>query len=88
MKIFYIFSLIILCACQKEGQELKNSTNPNFYVSLLFEVDNIKIYRFQDEGRSHYFASKGITLAEQTKYMQIGKTSYVSVWDGNIYTCE
>jgi D-alanine-D-alanine ligase-like ATP-grasp enzyme len=34
-----------------------------FEVEYLFEKDGIKVYRFYDNGRTHYFTTGGITMS-------------------------
>lgn len=41
-------------------------------VDLLFEKDGIKMYRFFDNGRYHYYTNRGETISTQ----QSGKTTY------------
>ena len=48
----------------REGLDIK--------VDLLFEKDGIKMYRFYDNGQSHYYTNKGETITTQ----QSGKTTY------------
>ncbi len=48
----------------KEGLDIE--------VDLLFEKDGIKMYRFSDNGRYHYYTNRGETLSTQ----QSGKTTY------------
>lgn len=48
----------------KEGFDIK--------VDLLFEKDGIKMYRFFDNGRYHYYTNRGETISTQ----QSGKTTY------------
>jgi hypothetical protein len=48
----------------REGLDIK--------VDLLFEKDGIKMYRFYDNGRCHYYTNKGETITTQ----QSGKTTY------------
>ena len=43
-----------------------------FEVEYLFEKDGVKVYRFEDGGRYHYFTTKGETISVQTE----GKTEY------------
>ena len=43
-----------------------------FEVEYLFEKDGVKVYRFEDGGRYHYFTTKGETISTQTA----GKTTY------------
>ena len=42
-----------------EGIELE------FEVELLFEKEGIKMYRFYDNGRFHYYTNKGETITSQ-----------------------
>lgn len=48
----------------KEGVGIK--------VDLLFEKDGIKMYRFSDNGRYHYYTNRGEAISTQ----QSGKTTY------------
>jgi len=43
-----------------------------FEVEYLFEKDGIKVYRFYDNGRTHYFTTGGETISTQTA----GKQTY------------
>jgi hypothetical protein len=43
-----------------------------FEVEYLFEKDGVKVYRFEDGGRYHYFTTKGETISVQTE----GKNEY------------
>ena len=53
-------------------------TNPNgsptekVGLSFLFEKDGVKVYRFFDEGRYHYFTTNGETITSQKS----GKSNY------------
>lgn len=63
MKVLLIsLCIFILCACARDGLETKSTKNPNFSVTFLFEHDGIKVYRFYDEGKYHWFTSKGETI--------------------------
>lgn len=49
------------------------STEGNgFAVEYLFTKDSVKVYRFQDGHRTHYFTTRGETITTQTA----GKTNY------------
>jgi hypothetical protein len=49
------------------------STEGNgFAVEYLFTKDSIKVYRFKDGNRAHYFTTRGETITTQTS----GKTNY------------
>ena len=41
-------------------------------VDLLFEKDGVKMYRFYDNGRYHYYTNRCETISTQ----QSGKTTY------------
>jgi hypothetical protein len=43
-----------------------------FEVEFLFEKDGVKVYRFFDVGRYHYFTTGGETISVKTE----GKTTY------------
>lgn len=71
--------LILLTGCSKDPIEIKQSNNENVPVSLLFEHDWCKMYRFEDGGREHYYAKCG--QASETITQQIhgcGKGCVVS----------
>ena len=53
MKYLVIFFLLALTSCLKEGQS--SEQNGNFKITLLFEQDGCKVYRFWD-GRAVYFS--------------------------------
>ena len=64
-KLLLILTLaVVATSCYKPAQ--KTSTEGNgFNVEFLFEKDNVKVYRFFDGGRYHYFTSKGETITTQ-----------------------
>jgi hypothetical protein len=76
---YILLSIILLCACEKKGIYTKETKNPNFEVTFLFEYDGIKMYRFYDGGY-HYFTSCGETISE--KHRQCGKVH--TYYDENI----
>lgn len=84
----FVFLLLILSSCAKDPISTKETNNENFEVSFLFEYDGIKVYRFYDDGRYHWFTSKGETICTQKTYTtsQSGKTIYTRIhyWDENI----
>ena len=72
-KILIIFSFLLLVSCKNEALEKKQTTNDEFNVELLFEVDGCKVYRFQDASRNRYFTNcKGSVSWKQ----QEGKVDY------------
>lgn len=58
MKKIAILSIIALAACTKPGVSTHETTNSQIKVELLFEVDDCKVYRFDDGGMSNrYFCN-------------------------------
>jgi hypothetical protein len=68
--LLVIVITFMFVGCYKEGQSSESLGN-GFSVEFLFEKDGIKVYRFSDGGRSHYFTSKGETISIQSN----GKTT-------------
>lgn len=50
-------SIFILSSCEKDAEQTVNSTNNEFKVELLFTVDGVKVYRFEDRGSFKYFTN-------------------------------
>jgi len=63
---------VALTSCEGVALRKEQTNNDEFKVELLFEHDGVKVYRFWDGGRSHYFTNKGETMSSQTS----GKTRY------------
>jgi hypothetical protein len=66
MKKFLSITLmaILLTSCYKDPQSVTSEGN-GFEVEFLFEKDSIKVYRFSDGGRHHYFTSRGETISNK-----------------------
>jgi hypothetical protein len=64
MKKLFVILLagILVSGCYKKPQSSEIEGN-GVNVEFLFEKDNIKVYRFFDGGRYHYFTSKGETMS-------------------------
>jgi hypothetical protein len=60
-----------LTGCYKDAQSTKIEGN-GVKVELLFEHNGIKMYRFLDGGRYHYFTDRGETITNE----QSGKNYY------------
>ena len=56
--LFLFFALLLLSSCKKEAQEVVSTTNSEIRVDFLFEVDGIKVYRFNDNGYFVYFTNR------------------------------
>jgi len=70
-RIILLLALAItLSSCVKNS--LLTKSKGEFKIEFLFEQDGIKVYRFYDDGRLHYFTSKGETMTSQSE----SKTTY------------
>jgi len=69
--LLILFTGFLLTGCFKEPQSSTLEGN-GFQVEYLFEKDGIKVYRFYDGGRIHYFTTLGETITTQ----DAGKTEY------------
>jgi hypothetical protein len=58
---------IMMSSCYKNAQETSTEGN-GFNVEYLFEKDGIKVYRFADGGRYHYFTNKGETMSTRHEH--------------------
>ena len=68
--ILFIVIGLVFVGCYK-GPQPSESVGNGFRVEFLFEKDGVKMYRFYDGGRSHYFTSRGETISGQSD----GKTT-------------
>lgn len=86
-KIIYLIAVILtvmlfVSCIYEKGKRLdseviyanrEDSTMCNYKVRLLFEVDDIKVYSFENDGYTVYFTnSTGVT--EYQHYRHVGKT--------------
>lgn len=55
MKSALIFLCLSIVSCGQKPVATATTNNPAVPVSLLFEHDGIKVYRFEDNGRFHYY---------------------------------
>lgn len=62
-KVFILLSIVLLTSCQqyKPAQSTEIQGN-GFQVEFLFQQDSVKVYRFVDGGRTHYFTTRGETI--------------------------
>jgi hypothetical protein len=72
-KILFLLMITTMVGCLNEPQSTEHTgKDTKFEVEFLFEKDSIKMYRFYDGGRFHYFTTGGETMTEQV----VGKTTY------------
>lgn len=55
MKSVICFAALTLCGCSKAPVSSSPTNNAAIQVELLFEKDGMKVYRFDDGGRSIYY---------------------------------
>ena len=59
MKSIFLLTFLLLCGCAKDPISSNRTQNKDFIVEFLFEYEGIRVYRFYDNGRYHWFTSKG-----------------------------
>jgi hypothetical protein len=71
---FIMVGAIIFGACSNDPMSKERLGKDDvFEVEYLFEKDGVKVYRFEDGGRYHYFTTKGETISTQQN--SSGKTT-------------
>ena len=72
--LILLFAVAILATSCMDYKDPQSSTTEGngFHVEYLFTKDGVKVYRFTDGTRVHYFTTKGETITSQTS----GKTTY------------
>jgi hypothetical protein len=71
--IFIALGVIIFGACTNEPISSERvGKDSEIKVDYLFEKDGVKVYRFIDGGRVHYFTTNGEAISTQTE----GKHTY------------
>ena len=59
VKRFLVMAALVVSVGCDDGSRVKaiqSTDNPTMPVALLFEKDGVRVYRFEDAGRYHYFA--------------------------------
>lgn len=56
-RLIAAFALVFLAGCYADPVSTARTNNPQVPVSLLFEHEGCKVYRFTDAGRERYFAN-------------------------------
>jgi hypothetical protein len=71
--ILLIMFSVLLTSCMEYKPAQSTTTEGNgFAVEYLFTKDSVKVYRFCDGQRTHYFTTRGETITTQKS----GKTYY------------
>lgn len=77
MKKLLLGALLVLSMTSCKKVAVSSSTEGNqVQVDLIFVKDDIKMYRFEDNGRYHYFTSRGETITSQTSGSGKNQTHY------------
>ena len=67
-----VLSITLLGSCTKDPVATSSTNNPDVQVSLLFEHDGVKVYRFYDDGSYIYYTdARGSTMWRENR----GKTT-------------
>lgn len=73
--VWFVALLCGVVGCANEPVSTSKTNNPHVPVSLLFERDGVKVYRFEDGGDYHYYAdARGSVMSSNA--VSNGKTSY------------
>ena len=71
--IIIVLGAMLFGACSNDPMSKERlGKDDGFEVEFLFEKDGVKVYRFFDVGRYHYFTTGGETISVKTE----GKTTY------------
>lgn len=77
MKKLLLGALLLLSIISCKKVAVSSSTEGNeVQVDLVFVKDSIKVYRFEDGGRYHYFTSRGETISTQSEGSGKNETHY------------
>lgn len=60
--------LLTLVACTKDPLTTEKADNAEFEISLLFNHEGCKMFRFFDAGEPHYFTKCGETMTRRCHY--------------------
>ncbi len=80
MKVIIALILVLnIYGCGADGIPVNNANVPsqeNFDITFLFEIEGVKIYRFDDAGHYRYFSIGNGKYLNQTIKNSNGKISY------------
>jgi hypothetical protein len=54
-----LLATILFTSCYGEPQSVHKTTNSDYAVELLFEIDGCKVYRFRDSGYKYFSTCQG-----------------------------
>ena len=74
-KLMFVALLAVLAGCAKDPIKVMPTNNGQVQVSLLFEYDGCKVYRFSDGGHLVYYSDcSGKTEYKSDRYDPATKT--------------
>lgn len=77
-----IVLLAVVMACEKPAVRTQQTNNPDMDLELLFENEGCKVWRFDDNNRSHYYTDfRGETITTKTE--SCGKNCVKQVDENN-----
>jgi hypothetical protein len=86
MKKLLLIVIVLICVfgCVKDPVSTDSTNNSEIDVSLLFEKDGIKVYRFIDNGRFVYYTdARGKTSWDTVQGKTTVRTSVETVGENN-----
>ena len=71
-RIVILLFVLFATGCEKTAQEVHQSSNPQVKVDLLFEHEGVRVYRFEDDYRLHYYAvpSSGVRVSSFSEWTE------------------
>lgn len=64
--------MLLLSSCAKDGLEITQTNNSEFEVAKLFTNGKCTVYRFHDNGNSHYYTDCSEVISRES--YQCGKS--------------
>lgn len=71
-----VCTLLLFSACSKTPVSTKQSNNPEIKVSILFDFDGCRVYRFVDDGEKYFARCGGNATTSWDETHTTGKTIY------------
>jgi hypothetical protein len=76
--VIMALTAVMFSGCAKRGESVLAKSNDDFRVTLIFEVDGVKVYRFHDVGYYHYLAVRNTAEILESAYIgSTGKAAYL-----------
>ena len=79
----FLFCLLLLTGCDVEPTKIEPTNNSQIKLSLLFEHDGYKMYRFEDGGRAVYWSTAPGRISYETSHKG-GSTKTETIIEGSI----